>query len=225
MAKLQELREELQNVLSGRGIKLLDTLLPLVLFLVLNQVGSFPAALVAALGTSLALIIYRLLERESLLYAVVGAGGAAVAAGAAFLSGTGSGFFLPGLISGGLTVLICGGSALLKRPVTAFTSHLTRQWPLAWYWHDRVRPAYSEVSWIWAAAFGARTGLEYLLFQREAVAALGAVRILLGWPFTILVLVLSYLYGTWRLGTLDGPSVEEFQSGEEPPWTGQKRGF
>jgi len=39
------------------------------------------------------------------------------------------------------------------------------------------------------------------------------------------LLVVSYLYGIWRLGNLEGPSVEEFKLGQEPPWEGQKRGF
>jgi len=39
------------------------------------------------------------------------------------------------------------------------------------------------------------------------------------------LLVISYLYGTWRLRHLKGPSVEEFKAGAEPPWTGQRRGF
>jgi hypothetical protein len=38
-------------------------------------------------------------------------------------------------------------------------------------------------------------------------------------------LVISYIYGTWRLKYLRGPSVEEFRAGAEPPWTGQRRGF
>jgi hypothetical protein len=39
------------------------------------------------------------------------------------------------------------------------------------------------------------------------------------------LLIVSYLYGTWRLRNLGGPSVEEFQAGEEPPWESQRRGF
>jgi hypothetical protein len=51
------------------------------------------------------------------------------------------------------------------------------------------------------------------------------LNILLGWPATILLLVVSYLYGTWRLQNLSGPSVEEFEQGAKPPWDGQRRGF
>ena len=53
----------------------------------------------------------------------------------------------------------------------------------------------------------------------------GYVQLLTGWPATILLLIASYLYGTWRLRKLGGPSVEEFKAGTEPPWEGQQRGF
>ena len=42
---------------------------------------------------------------------------------------------------------------------------------------------------------------------------------------TIALLVLSYLYGTWRLPSLQGPSVEEYRKGVEAPWKSQRRGF
>jgi hypothetical protein len=48
---------------------------------------------------------------------------------------------------------------------------------------------------------------------------------LLGWHFTVILLVISYLYGLWRLSQLKGPSIEEFKAGKQPPWQGQKRGF
>jgi hypothetical protein len=225
MVKFQELKEELQSVFSGRGIKLVDTLLPLVLFLVINQTFSLTAAVGGALAAAGGFLALRLVQQESLIYALLGAGGAALAAGWVYLSGNESSFFLPGLISGVITVVICAGSAIIAKPVAAVTSFITRRWPLDWYWHDRVRPAYSEVSWFWGVAFGARTALEYWLLQQDAVTALGAVRIFLGWPYTIFILVVSYLYGTWRLGKLDGPSVDEFKAGDEPPWKGQQRGF
>jgi hypothetical protein len=225
MAKIQELQEELRNLFSGRAIKLLDTLLPLVIFLLGNQFFGLSAALAASLAGAGLFTIVRLIQRENPVFALAGVGGAALAAGIAYLSGSESGFFIPGLISGGLTILICLGSVVLRRPAAAWTSHLTRRWPLEWYWLDRVRPAYAEVSLIWAGAFGARTGLEYWLLQQEAINALGAAKILLGWPYTILILILSYLYGIWRLKTLKGPSVEEFRAGITPPWQGQKRGF
>jgi hypothetical protein len=68
-------------------------------------------------------------------------------------------------------------------------------------------------------------GLQWSLFQEQAAGFLGIIQVVTGWPATIALLVVSYLYGTWRLRYLKGPSVEEFKAGAEPPWTGQRRGF
>jgi hypothetical protein len=225
MTRIQELREELRTVFAGRGIKLLDSILPLIVFLLLNWLADLNSALIAAVIAAGMFLIYRSIKRDNLVYALVGLAGVGLAAGFAYLSGSSSGFFLPGIISGWATVLICVGSVLVKRPVAAWTSMLTRRWPQEWYWLDQIRPAYSEVTLIWAGAFGLRTGLEMWLLSQSNISALGILKIILGWPFTILVLVLSYLFGIWRLGNLGGPSVEEFVNDIDPPWGGQKRGF
>jgi hypothetical protein len=143
----------------------------------------------------------------------------------ALLSGSGRGFFLPGLISGTVTVVLCVVSVALNRPVVAWTSFVTRRWPLEWYWHPRVLPAYNEVTIVWGVAFAARLILEFWLYQQDALGALGVARIVLGWPFIVVLLVVSYLFGMWRLRKLGGPSVQEFKEGQEPPWESQQRGF
>ncbi len=86
-------------------------------------------------------------------------------------------------------------------------------------------PAYKEVTLFWGIAFDLRLTLELILFTQNQLDALGTVRVLMGWPFTILVLVASYLYGQKRLQALGGPSVKEFKAGTPPPWKGQMRGF
>lgn len=225
MSKARELWEELRNVFSGRGVKLLDALLPVVVFLVTNTSLGIPLALVYSVVTSILFFLFRLYQKENLSYALGGLGAVLLAAIFAYVSNSAVGFFLPGLISSALTVITLLLSVVFKRPLAALSSHLTRSWPLSWYWHPRVRPAYSEVTLFWALGFGARLGLEFWLFQQGAAGSLGLIRTVLGWPYTILLLILSYLYGLWRLGKLGGPSVEEFKSGKEQPWEGQKRGF
>ncbi|MGD8456488.1 MAG: DUF3159 domain-containing protein [Anaerolineales bacterium] len=225
MTRLKELREEFSLVLSGRGLKLLDSILPLVVFLIANPLLGLNPALWGALGVAAIFAIYRIIQKESLVYSLGGLSGVLLAAIFVNLSGTESGFFLPSLISGGITVVLCIITVTINRPIVAWTSFIARRWPLAWYWHPKVLPAYNEVTIAWAVVFSARLILEYLLFQEDAVNALGVTRIVLGWPFTIALLVASYLYGLWRLGRLAGPSVEEFKAGKSPPWEGQKRGF
>jgi hypothetical protein len=224
MDKGREILEELHIVLAGRG-NFLDSLLPPLIFVLLNAIWGVPVAIWASLGLALVIAFYRLFKRQSLLYALGGAGGVALAAAGAYLLGRAEGFFLPTIISGAFTVLLCLVSVLVGRPIVAITSFVARRWSLNWYWHPKVRPAYSEVTWMWAAFFGLRLLLQFNLFQREAASLLGSVQLLTGWPATIILLIVSYLYGTWRLGNLGGPSVEEFKSGTEPPWEGQQRGF
>jgi len=225
MSRIKELQEELKSVLSGRGARLLDSFLPLLIFLIANPLFGVNIALWVALGVASLFAIVRIIKKESLVYALGGLGGGLLAGIFVKLSGTDTGFFLPGLISGAITIVLCTISVVINRPLLAWTSFISRRWPLDWYWHPKVLPAYNEVTIIWAVAFSARLALEFWLFQQKAVNALGVTKILLGWPFIVILLIASYLYGLWRLDHLNGPGVEEFKTGKEPPWEGQKRGF
>ena len=225
MDKLRELWEELRAVFAGRGVKLLDAILPMIVFLAAHPRVGLIQALIFSIGTAALFFLYRLISRDNLYYALGGLGAGALAALFSYISDSAVGFFVPGLITSGLTVFLLLISTAVKRPLAALTSHLTRSWPLPWYWHPRIRPAYSEVTLFWGLGFGARLALEYWLFLQGAAESLGLIRTILGWPYTILLLIISYIYGLWRLSKLGGPSVAEFQSGVDEPWEGQKRGF
>ena len=225
MSRFKELQEELKSVFSGRGARFLDSFIPLLIFLVANLLFGVNMLYGDLWQQQVCLLSFELLKKESLVYALGGLGGVLLAAVFVKLSGSDAGFFLPGLISGGITVVVCTVSVVINRPLVAWTSFIARRWPLDWYWHPKILPAYNEVTIIWAVAFSIRLALEFWLFQQEAVNALGVTKIILGWPFILILLITTYLYGLWRLDRLEGPSVEEFKTGKEPPWEGQKRGF
>ena len=225
MGKRKELLEEFRAIFSGRGARLLDSFVPLLIFLIVNSLAGLNYALWGALGTAGVFALYRIWQKENLVYAFGGLGGVLLAAVFVKISGSDTGFFVPGLISGAVTVTLCVISVVLNRPLVAWTSFITRRWPLGWYWHPNVLPAYNEVTMMWAVAFSARLALEFWFFRQEAFQALGASRIVLGWPYTVVLLIASYLYGLWRLEKLQGPSIEEFKTQQPPPWEGQKRGF
>jgi len=210
--------------MAGRG-NLLDGILPPIVFVVVNALAGMRAAAWAALGLALIFGIIRLARRQPLGYALGGLGAVVVALAMVTVLDRAVGYFLPGMLSGGLTIVVCLVSALVRRPLVALTSYVARGWPLRWYWHPQVRPAYTEVSLAWAVFFGVRLLVQWLLFQSANSGVLGLANVLLGWPATIVLLVASYLYGTWRLGNLQGPSVEEFKAGVPSPWQGQQRGF
>lgn len=223
-SKFQEIIAEFRSVMTGRSAWT-DSLIPPIVFLILNALAGFEIALWGSLGIALIITAYRLIKRQPMRYAFGGIGGVILAVLIARLVGGAQGYFLPGIISGFFTVLLCFTSIILKRPLVAWTSFITRRWPLEWYWHPRVRPAYSEVTLVWGIFFALRTLLQFQLFQRGEVTTLGVVQLISGWPALIVLLAASYLYGIWRLQNLKGPSIVEFKSGVEPPWEGQKRGF
>jgi len=223
-AKIHELFEEFRTVVMGRS-NLLDSILPPLLFVVANILWGLPAAMASSLVAGGLITLLRLLRRQKLVFALGGIAGAGVAILIAWLLDRQEGFFVPSMVSGGLSVLLCLLSIVLRRPLVAWTSHLARRWPRDWYWHPRVRPAYSEVTAMWLVFFLFRFLLQLNLFAQQAAGSLAWLNLILGWPATIALLVISYLYGTWRLRRLGGPSVEEFKLGIAPPWTGQQRGF
>lgn len=221
--KWRELLDEFRLVL-GAG-SLLDAITPPVIFLLINGLLGFQAAMWTSLLLAVLIAALRLSRKQSLLYALAGIGSVGLAILIVWFLGRAEGYFLPNLVSGGMTFALALVSLLIRRPFVAWTSFIARRWPLEWYWHSRVRPAYSEVTIIWTLFFAARLLWQLSLFQAQAADQLAWVNALLGWPALIILLVFSYLYGTWRLGNLKGPSVEEFKNQTPPPWQGQKRGF
>jgi len=222
-SKARELLDEFRTVTGN--VSLLDTILPPILFLLLNGLAGFNAAMIGALGTALLIAILRLRRKQSLIYALAGMASVGLAIALAYLLGRSEGYFLPGIVNGGLMITLALVSLAIRKPMVAWTSYLARRWPLDWYWHARVRPAYTEVTLAWILFFTLRLFWQVNLFQGRNVSQLALVNALTGWPATIILLVVSYLYGTWRLTTLRGPSVEEFRNNIPAPWQGQRRGF
>jgi hypothetical protein len=222
--RLRELADEFRSVVLGQQ-NLLDTVIPTVVFLLVNALWGFTWAMWTSLVVAVTLTVVRLWRRQPLQYTIGGTVGVILAIALPSIAGRGEAYFLPSIVSGALATLAALGSVLVRRPLLAWTSHLARRWPRDWYWHPRVRPAYSEVTLAWGAIFTLRLWLQLTLFLRAEMDRFAALSVLGGWPTTVVLLVVSYLYGTWRLRRLGGPSVEEFQSGTAAPWKGQQRGF
>lgn len=217
-----ELIEELMNVLSG---KTLDAIIPPLLFVLLNNLLSLNYAIIGALAVATFLGIIRLVKKQKAFYALTGWLGVALAGGFALLANNATNYFLPGIISNVVFVLAILISLIIGKPMAALASHLTRGWTLQWFWRDDIKPAYREVTWMWLMLILMRTMLQIYLFLQDSVVELFWINTLLGLPFTIFILLLSYIYGLWRLKRLKGPGIEEFNDQKLPPYKGQTRGF
>ena len=221
-SRIKEISEELKLVISG---KTFDALLPPLLFAIVNGRYQVTVASILAIALAVLLGIIRLARIQPLRYAVGGLVGVMVASGIAYFSNNAANYYLPRIATSALLVLAALVSLILGKPMAALTSHLTRGWDLDWYWRKDVKPAYQEVTVLWFLSFVMRLALQVILYRRGDVVELAWTNTLLGLPVTIAGLILSYLYGIWRLRNLKGPSVEEHREGKLQPWEGQTRGF
>lgn len=220
--KGKEILEELRLVVSGKTV---DALLPPLVFAMTNGPLGLHRAVAAALGLSLLLGIRRLLKRQKVAYALGGFLVVGAASGLALFTRNAASYFLSAALTSGTLLTACLVSLLLDKPLAAWVSHLSRGWPLDWFWRTDVKPAYREVTRFWALFFALRLSLQVLLLRGGDVVRLAWANTLLGWPVTGLVLIISYVYGIWRLHSLGGPGVDEYRKDLPPPWRGQVRGF
>lgn len=222
--KNKELLQEFRTVFSGRT-NTADTIIPPLLYALVNMLAGLVPATLSALALAAILTVLRLVRKQSWYYALSGLILTLIAACLAWFTQNAASFFLPDLLTSGALLAAAIFSIWIGKPLAAWSSHLTRSWPKEWYWLPNVRPAYTEVTGIWTTFIAARLTAEYALYQQGNVNLLGWTNVLLGWPITFIVLVISYIYGIWRLKKLGGPSVDEFLSHQPAPWKGQMKGF
>lgn len=222
MNKINEILGELKTVISGSTV---DAILPPLLFLIINNIFGITGAVVSALILSLILGIKRIMKKESWKYALSGFIIVSLAAGLALITKNASNYFIGGAVGSGVFFLLAVISLIIGKPMAAYASHLSRGWPLDWFWRKDVKPAYREVTIFWSLFFLMRMGVQINLILKANPDQLVWANTLLGWPVTLIILISSYIYGTWRLKTLKGPGVDEYIEGKEPPWEGQKKGF
>ena len=219
---IREIKEELLTVLKG---KTLDVLVPPILFAILNGRVDLIYSVGIAFLASLFFTVYRILKGANFFYALGGMGGVGVATALALISANASSYFIPDIIGSTLLIITTIVSNILKRPIAAWVSHIVRGWEKQWFFREDVRPAYSEVSIFWGVMLTIRLALEIYLYVQGDPQTLAWTNVVLGVPATVIVLVITYIYGIWRLHTMKGPGIDEYRRGDKPPYRGQTRGF
>lgn len=219
---IKDIKEELLIVLKG---KTLDVLVPPILFAILS--GRFDLVITVGVSffASIVFTVYRIVRGSNFFYALGGLAGVLVATSLALINANASSYFIPDIIGSSVLIIVTIASIVLKRPIAAWVSHIVRGWEKDWFFREDVRPAYTEVSIFWGVMISIRLTLEIILYLRGDAQTLAWANVILGVPATVGVLVITYIYGIWRLHTLNGPGIEEYRQGVNPPFKGQTRGF
>ena len=220
--KFLEIKEEVKDLIpNNEGV--FDAVIAPVFFVGLANFVDLNTAIFSTSGLLVIFLIYRKLRNQDIKFVFYGLLGSAFALLLARLQGSASGFFLPGIVRDGVIALVGLISIIIGRPFTIYSSKTFRNWPKDWYFHPKVKPAYTKVAFIWTIYLAIKSGLQIYFFENPEI--LVAIKLATSNQSTIILLVISYIVGQKSLKNLNGPSVDEFVNNSPEPWTSQQKGF
>ena len=205
--------------------KVLDAILPTVMFTIASRALNPSKALIYALAVALSLTLYRYVKSYQWQYAFAGLFAVLMASSGVLLSGQSKGYFLSSILNSLILFIIASLSLVAKKPLAIWLSHMSHAWPMDWYLRHDIRPAYTEVTLIWSIVLILRFFLQTRMYLASDLAQFAVINTLLSTPVTVIVMLASYVYGIKRLKQLAGPSVKEYKDNQPQPWLSQRKGF
>jgi hypothetical protein len=189
--------EQVSGQLGGvRGM--VESGIPVVVFVVVNLAWSLRPALIGAVGVSLAIAAYRLSRRQSVRHAVNGLFGIGIGALLAWRSGDPADFYLPGILLNLAYGVALVGSVLARRPLVGWLwSVVVDGGRTRWYREEGLRRTFGWLTIVWAAVFLAKFVVNVWVYSNSALTAderasiLGVMRVALGAPPYALLLALT----------------------------------
>jgi hypothetical protein len=219
---LVDLIDEIKTFTKGETI---DTFIPLLTFFLGYKLFSLTIGIILSVSSLLILFLLILIKNRQWKYTLTGLISTLFAIVFVLLTNDASSFFYMEIITSTLFLVLILISLIVKKPILIYISHLTRNWPIKWFFRKDIYPAYFEVTLFWLVFLSLRLLLLIYTQINATYETIFFTNIILGTPTTFIVLILSYIYGIIRLGNLKGPSVDEFMENKEPPYSGQKKGF
>jgi hypothetical protein len=175
----------------GGPMGMVDSGLPVVVFIIGNAIGGLGWGIGAALTAAVLIAIMRIARRRPVTQAIAGVFGVGIAAFIAYKTDSAKGYFLLGIWS----YLLYGGALLVSMLV---------RWPLigviwegingrgsGWRSDRKLVRRYDYATFVWVLVFAARYLVQNYLYDTDQVGWLAAVRLLMGYPVFILAIAVS----------------------------------
>jgi hypothetical protein len=175
----------------GGPMGMLDSGLPVVVFIVANAIGGLGWGIGAALAAAVLIAVMRIARKRPVTQAVAGVFGVGIAAYIAYRTDSAKGYFLLGIWS----YLLYGGALLLSMLV---------RWPAigviwegingrgtAWRGDKKLVRRYDFATLVWVLVFACRYLVQNYLYDTDQVGWLAAVRLLMGYPVFLIAIAIS----------------------------------
>jgi intracellular septation protein A len=172
----------------------IDAGLPFVVFTIAYLVTdrNLEVTLYAAVGTAAVLAVLRLARRQSLQQVFSGLIGIGIAAFLAQRTGNADNFFLPGIITNAVYASVCLISIAIHKPLLGYVIEAMRGRDMSWVKDPAAHRLFSTITWLWALIFGVRVAIMFPLYLLGQTAALGTLKVLLGYPLFALGIFVTF---------------------------------
>lgn len=170
------------------GVKgMVDSGLPVVVFVAVNALAGLRWAIAAALASGLLVCALRLLRRERVQFALSGFLGVGIAAFFAWRLRSAAGFFLPGIAVNAAYLLAFAVSLVVRRPLVGVLWTYLGEGRADWRQRPLLRRAYTRASWLWTGMYAAKVAVQGLLLVLDKPGWLAVAKLAMGYPLFALV--------------------------------------
>jgi len=200
---------EKSKVIEAFGGKkgIIDSSVPSLLFVFAQSIAhNLKISLVVALTTAAVLTLIRLINRDSLIHSFSGLFGVIICAAFAYFTHSAKGYFAPSIGKNAFFLSLYAVANLFRWPIIGVILGPILGEDTRWR-KDRPRlRAYTNASWVWFLMFAVRFSVQYVLFHKDLLTALGVANIFLGLPLYLLT-----LWATWEI-IKKVPTTKEIES-------------
>lgn len=188
-------QQAIQSIGGWQGA--LIAAVPTTVFVIVNVITTLWPAIFAAVGTALALAVFRFVRKQSVQQALSGLVGVVIAALIAARTGEARGYFLLGIWTSFAYAVPFAVSILVRRPLVGLVWEFLEPTPdckdVPWY---RQRPLLLAYTWATLAGlvvFLARGFVQLHLYGSNATGWLAFARIAMGYPLFIVAAGFAFL--------------------------------
>ncbi|MEV0838306.1 DUF3159 domain-containing protein [Actinocatenispora sera] len=183
--------EQMSTQLGGiRGV--LESCIPVLVFIGVNIAVSLRPALIAAVGIAVLIGLYRLLRRQPVRHAVNGLFGIAIGGVIAWKTGQAKDFYAPGIFIAFGYAAILLGSMVARRPLIGYVWGIVMTGGKhTWRESGRLLRVFQWLTLLWAACFVLRGAVQGILYWADAPTLLGLSRVALSWPLYVAQLAIT----------------------------------